>query len=170
MNYRRSGNPAAQNPENRNTDPTPLKSPSGMRNMQAMVMPTIEWKQIAKQAVVSGAGYTVLNYTKHKLMKSKGKDPSAIKSISTHALVQGGVQIAASGLAQIGYALLKPNLPVDSDRYMKYIPVEPLTTGLLKVTTGMIFGGVPTFWNGFTDYVLSAGTEYGGGWYMTPTK
>lgn len=157
-----SSGAAMQNPENRSTDPTPLKDPSGYVNQTSKVRggfgSRLPFKDVAILAGVSGVTYAGANYIYHKVVP-KSKDPNAIKAFKPMKLFQGGLMqtgasvaayYTADGIAQVAPSAINP------------MYVRPLMTGVYKTGLTMAFKKKPTLWGGVTDFVLSAGSDYVG--------
>lgn len=165
---RGSNSAAMQNPENRSTDPTPLKDPSGYVQEKPKAGAMANWQRIGTHAVLSGGLYTGVNYAIHKVMKTKGgkKDPAAIKSLSAGKIIkQGGGQAVASIASGMTYQTIGGYIP---DMVTKYAPTKPLVTATYKTVGGMALQGVPSLWNGVTDFIISAGSDYGAD-YLYPS-
>jgi hypothetical protein len=88
-----SSGAAMQNPENRSTDPTPLKDPSGMvpdsSKQRARFGTRPPFKEVLVTSGASGLTYAGSNYLYHRF-SPKASDPNAIKKFKLGKLVGGG--------------------------------------------------------------------------------
>jgi len=135
--------------------------------MTKLVDWTKSWTPLVTRALASGAVYVGANYAKHKLVKSGKKDPTAIKAMSAGKIIkQGGIQAGASALAGATFLAVLPYLPeaVLKSPVLTASNAKPLVTGAYKTVGTMVLSGVPSFWNGVTDYMLSAGSDYAVDW------
>jgi hypothetical protein len=134
--------------------------------MTKLVDWTKSWTPLVTRALASGAVYVGANYAKHKLVKSGKKDPTAIKAMSAGKIIkQGGIQAGASALSGVTYQSIAPYIPDKVAAYTTaWTATKPLLTGAYKTLGTMVLSGVPSFWNGVTDYMLSAGADYAVDW------
>lgn len=170
VNYNFSPGAANQNPENRSTDPTPLKTPDGLIGEETKK--SIGWMPMIVRSLGSGFTYTIANYGIHKIMKPKGKDPSAVKQMKAGSIIKGGgVQAVASAASSLTSMAVKGLIPATVAHYTpniisQNISMRPVLTGTYKVLGSMFVSGRPSFWNGVTDFATSAISDAGVSWAM----
>lgn len=163
VHYASPPDAAGQNPENRSTDPTPLKDPSGKIPDSGKEPSFFTKMPITDVLVLSGASaitYDGINYLYHKVGKTDPKDPNAIKDFKAGKLLTGGLMqmgaSAASLYTSMGLAQYMP-AAIGATQYFR-----PLITGAYKTGLTMALKKKPSFWAGFTDFAMSAGADYVG--------